>query len=89
MASEDTSNATGGGEAVEVKKDMSSSSAGESRGDTDREKALNSSQITNSEDAKLVKARIFVGNLPADLRTEKGELYDKFCKHGRILGNVS
>jgi RNA recognition motif-containing protein len=54
--------------------------------DPEKEKALTNSSITNSEDQKLIKARIFVGNLPADLRTEKGEIYDKFRKYGRIIG---
>ncbi|XP_055344389.1 uncharacterized protein LOC129592391 [Paramacrobiotus metropolitanus] len=52
----------------------------------EREDAVNNSSITNSEDSKLLRARIFVGNLPADLRTERGELFDKFRKYGRILG---
>lgn len=52
----------------------------------ERDEAIANSPITNSEESKMLKARIFVGNLPADLRTERGELFDKFRKHGRILG---
>lgn len=54
----------------------------------EREEAVASSSVTNSQESKMLKARIFIGNLPADLRTERGELFDKFRKHGRILGQL-
>ena len=64
----------------------SSTSSANKPSDPERDKALANSSITNSEENKLIKARIFVGNLPGDLRTDKGDIYDKFRKHGRIMG---
>ena len=43
---------------------------------------------TNSEDPKMLNARVFIGNLPTDKVTQQ-DIDDMYKKYGRILGNYS